>query len=66
LFANNISAANTIMAATNDPGRILAMAEKLFPDYFKLQELEDKMEKLTCERASLSNPKVRASHPILR
>jgi len=54
------------MAATNDPGRILAMAEKLFPDYFKLQELEDKMEKLTCERASLSNPKVRASHPILR
>jgi hypothetical protein len=54
------------MAATNDSGRILAMAEKLFPDYFKLQELEVKMEKLQWERASLSDRKVRASHPILR
>ena len=50
----------------NDAQRILAMAKKLFPQYFELQTLETKMLQLQTERSKLADQKVRTSYPVLR
>jgi hypothetical protein len=66
LFEMEFNAFTTGLPADADANRVVAMAMKLFPEFFELQELELKMDKLKWERAQLSDPQVRASNTILR
>ena len=52
------------MSANIDAERIIAKAKELFPEYFHLQKLKLKLEKLQWERANIADTKVRTTRLI--